>query len=254
MKTVYDIYKFIDSFAPFKSAFDYDNCGILVGDKDTKITKALLSLDITDKTAMEAKNRGAQLIISHHPVIFDPLKNVDSNTPVFYLVQNGISAICAHTNLDVSESFGTNTCFAEKLELKNIKGMDKDNKGIPQWFLGELEKAYSADEFARFVKEKLSCNYVKYNGSSKKIQHVGICTGAAAEYFESASLYSEAYVSGEVKQHQFVKAQNMDFTLIDAGHYETEIIVIEPLSKKLSLAFSDIEFMISKEETALRYI
>ena len=111
MSTVKDIYNYIDKIAPFNSAMDFDNCGMLVGNYSAVVNKVLLSLDITSSVIQEAKEIGANLIISHHPVIFNPIKRLDSNSMPYLLAKNDINAICAHTNLDMVEG-GVNSSLA----------------------------------------------------------------------------------------------------------------------------------------------
>ena len=102
MARVYDIYNAINSFAPFKLQENWDNAGLIVGDMQSEVKTAVLALDITNPVIQEAAKFNAQLIISHHPVIFNAIKRVPSNSPVYNLAKNNMSAICAHTNLDLS--------------------------------------------------------------------------------------------------------------------------------------------------------
>ena len=117
MNTVGEIYRFIDEIAPFHTAMDFDNVGLLVGDEKQAVDRALVALDITPAVVEEASACGAQLIVSHHPVIFTPLRRLTAGSPPFLLAQKGISAICAHTNLDLAAG-GVNTCLGEALGMK----------------------------------------------------------------------------------------------------------------------------------------
>ena len=121
MIKIKNIYEFIDSFAPFKDSMDFDNCGLLVGNINSEVNNVLVALDITNEVVEEAKKLGANLIISHHPVIFKPIKKIMSDSVVYNLIKNDIAAICAHTNLDMAEDTGVNTCLANALELKNLQ-------------------------------------------------------------------------------------------------------------------------------------
>ena len=120
MNSISNIYDYIDSFAPFQSAMSFDNAGLLVGDSKAEVKTAVLSLDITPAVVREAVKLGAQLIVSHHPVIFDPLKSISTDSAPYLLAQHGIAAICAHTNLDMAVG-GVNSCLAECLELQNVR-------------------------------------------------------------------------------------------------------------------------------------
>ena len=119
MTIVNDIYKAVDKIAPFKLAEKWDNSGLLIGDKNNTVTKVMLCLDITNEIVDEAVKKGANVLISHHPVIFNPLKRIDTNSLVSKLIKHDISAICAHTNLDMVKG-GINDIIAQKLNLKII--------------------------------------------------------------------------------------------------------------------------------------
>ena len=118
MTLIKDIYDFIDKIAPFETAFSYDNCGLLVGSYESTVNKALLSLDITKDVVKEAQKIGANLIISHHPIIFKPIKNINFESTLHLLCKFGINAICAHTNLDIAKN-GVNYYLAKALNLQN---------------------------------------------------------------------------------------------------------------------------------------
>ena len=116
MAAIDEIYRYLNEIAPFSTAMDFDNAGFLVGDGKTEVTKALVTLDITAQSVRQAREKGAQLIVSHHPVIFHPLKRLLSNSVPYLLAKEGIGAICAHTNLDMAPG-GVNDCLAAALEL-----------------------------------------------------------------------------------------------------------------------------------------
>ena len=130
MRTVGEIYAAMDGIAPFSSAMDFDNSGLLVGDASMPVERALLALDITLPVIEEAAALGAQLIISHHPVIFHPLRRVETDSPVYQLAKNGLGAICAHTNLDIAEAYGVNEALAKTLGFEKFSTIPEDQEKL----------------------------------------------------------------------------------------------------------------------------
>ena len=250
MRTVEEIYNWLDKLAPFRSAMDFDNSGLLAGSPVQQVSKALLSLDITREVVEEAASVGAELILSHHPVIFDPLRRISEKDPAYWLARYGIAAICAHTNLDMAP-FGVNTCLAERLGLVNVRGEGiLPETGAPSFFLGELPEELPPEAFAALVKESLSAGSVQYTRGNEKIRLVGLCSGAGGDEAQAAfALGAEAFVTGEVKHHQFIAAKALEKTLVAAGHFATEDVVTEPLKARLQADFPDIWFVKSKSFT-----
>lgn len=243
MTTIKDIMVFFESFAPADSAMDFDNVGLLVGDKNTEVTKALVSLDITGEVAEEAQKLGCELIISHHPVIFNPIKRLDTKCAPYILAKYGISALCMHTNLDLSESFGVNLCLANAVGVKNVVKSDKGEC----LFVGELEKETDMKAFAENVKSALDCNGLRYTDVKKSVKKVAVSSGAGgSDIFAAAQIGADVLVTGEIKHHEINAANELGVNIVDAGHFKSEDIVILPLINKLSDNFSDVIFTKSK--------
>lgn len=243
--TVNDIYSYIDSFAPFNTALDYDNVGMLVGNSKAVVKNVLVALDITADVIKEAERLGADLIISHHPVIFRPLKSVNSDSIPYMLAQRNINAICAHTNLDVSPQ-GVNLCLAKALGLENIF---VHSEGVA---VGDVkaDTAYSSEQLAGLVKESLNCNGVRYTDIKNKITRVAVGGGAGGEYIYLAKeLGANAYVTGEIKHNYILESHDIGITVVDAGHYKTEDVVIDYLVDRLSKQFPQVSFTKSKAFT-----
>ncbi len=238
---VKDIYTYLDSIAPFDCAEAWDNVGLLIGSPSSSVSKILLSLDITDFVIDEAIENGVDLIITHHPVIFSPLKSVDENSFVYKLIKNGISVISSHTCLDIAEN-GVNDCLAKAVGLKNvIKTEDAFLK------IGEIPEI-SEKEFANLLKEKLN-TVVSYNKLGKNIKKVAFCSGAGGEYYAlSKDLGADALLTGEAKYHEFIDAENAGITIFSAGHFETEIVVLDVLLKQLKEKFKNIEIIKSNQK------
>ena len=150
MTRIKDIYDYIDSIAPYDTQEDWDNSGLLVGDFNQELKKCVMALDATKAVCSFAKAEGAQLVLTHHPIIFSGIKSIHEGDAVYTLVNSGISALCAHTNFDFSKD-GINFNLAQILGLKNVKRIE-DTLIVK----GELEKECNISDFAGFVKEKLN--------------------------------------------------------------------------------------------------
>ncbi len=239
MKTVKEIYDVINSVAPFDTALSFDNCGLLVGDKENNVSSCVIALDMTTSVLEFAKQNNASLIITHHPVIFDPLKSVTSDDIVYQLIQNNIAVICAHTNLDLAVS-GVNDALAHRLELTDITDFEnEDNIGR----VGKLPRPMSCDEFARFVKKKLSAKAINYTDCNKQIKTIAVLGGEGSDFLYASQKY-DAFITGEVKHHIYPYAQNAGIQIFVAGHYETEAVVLNSLKTMLDNEFSDVNFLV----------
>jgi len=243
MTTIKDIYNYIDSFAPFDTAESYDNVGILVGEPDRIVTRVVAALDITLEVVQEASELGAEVIISHHPVIFNPLKRVMAGNPVYDLIRKNISAVCAHTNLDKSPEFGVNTELAKAIGLHNVEISEQD--GI--LFTGNTESPVTSDNFSRMLKTALDCDSLIYSKNNNSICKVGLCSGAGgSEIFSAIKAGCDAFVTGEIKHHEILAANENGISVFVLGHYKSEDVVIQSLCDKLSEHFKDVEFSKSK--------
>ncbi len=213
---------------PRSLAADFDNVGLLVGDPDEEIRAAVVSLDCTDLALEEAVSRGANLIITHHPVIFGGLKSVTVDSPVWHLVKNGISVISMHTNLDSADG-GVNDALAEKIGLTKVKKAELGGVTIR---LGELAEPVGADKLAETVGSRLSC-MVRFCLLQKEVRTVAVCSGAGGELLdEVARLGVDAFLTAEVKHHRFIEATRSGIALFDCGHFETEDIIVGVLARK----------------------
>lgn len=234
MLTVKDIYDYINSFAPFCMQAKWDNSGMLVGDFAQQVKKIAVSLDITADAVEYAAKAGADLIVSHHPVIFAAKKSVYSSDPIYLLAKNSMSAVCAHTSLDIASS-GVNDALCEKLMLKGEPLTDEGEETMVR--VAELEEALSAEDFAAFVSEKLSAA-VQVSDCGKIIKKIALCGGAGADFMQAAAdCGCDAYVTGEAKHHEYLQAKQSGITLITAGHYETENPVVDMIARKLEEKF-----------------
>lgn len=244
-----EIYNYINTFAPFSTQDNFDNSGLLIENENTEITRAAVCLDITNAVIEEAHKAGAQLIISHHPVIFHKPSSLDPKSPVFRLVKFGLSAICVHTPIDMA-SGGISDMMYELMDFGSpenapvLHTVHRDT-GIGYGKVKTLDKPIAARELAKKAKEVFGCTSLRFVDGEKPIKTVAVCSGAGNdEVYTCIEKGVDALITGDIKWHGFVDAKNAGVTVIDAGHYNTEVIVCDALLKRLSEHFSDVEFFI----------
>ena len=255
MTTVADILKFIDSIAPRSMKMDWDNVGLLCGSKNTPLTKILVALDPFEGVCHEAAELGAELIVTHHPLIFRPVSAVTDETEVGrcirFLCKHDISAINAHTNLDCAPG-GVNDRLAATLGLEDIEVINPvgtDEHGQPYGLLrcGTVG-VQSLEAFLSTVKESLSCNGLRYVDSGKPVHKVAVGGGACAgEVIDALRSGCDTFVTADVKYNQFWDAQTLGLNLIDAGHFHTENPIVSVLAEKISAAFPEIQVIVSEK-------
>ena len=251
MSKVIDFYNFIDSIAPFATQESWDNSGFLVGNGEKEVKKVLLALDATEDVLNEADKIGADLIITHHPVIFGALKEFHPKNIAFLAAEKGIAIISAHTCLDIADG-GVNDCLAAALGLKNVVKVD-DGEGLMR--MGELEEELSCEEFIKYVAEKLDVGGIKYTPADKKIKKAAVCGGSGGDLYPFAvKAGADAFVTANIKHNQWIEMRREGFCVLDAGHFCTENTVIKPLAEKLSSNFDDVEIIVSEvSEDPARY-
>ena len=244
MATVKDILSFLETLAPASLKMEWDNVGLLCGSKNTEVTKILVALDPFEGVCKEAADIGAQLIVTHHPLIFRAPNTITDETSVgrsiMFLCRHGISAVNAHTNLDVAPG-GVNDVLAEKLGLQNIITLED---GLLR--TGEVS-AQSLSEFLSVVKSSLGCEGLRYVYSGKPVKKVAVGGGScASEMMDAVAAGCDTFVTADVKYNHFWDAQDLGLNLIDAGHFHTENPIVPVLAEKLQEAFPEIQVEISK--------
>lgn len=243
MSKVIDFYKFIDSLAPFETQESWDNSGFLVGNGEKEVKKVLLALDVTEPVLKEAAEKGADLVVSHHPVIFGALKEFHPKNIAFLAAEKGIAIISAHTCLDIAEG-GVNDCLAAALGLQNVTKID-DGEGLLR--IGELKKELSCEDFVKYVAEKINVGGIKYTPTDKMIKKVAVCGGSGGDLYPFAMAFgADAFVTANIKHNIFIDIRRDKFCVLDAGHFCTENTVIKPLAKKIENAFPDSEIIVSE--------
>ena len=247
MATVADILKFVETLAPRELKMDWDNVGLNCGHSDHPVKKILVALDPFTHVCREAKEIGADLLVTHHALIWKPgfitdLDNQGRNT--LFLIENGIAHINAHTNLDQAPG-GVNDVLAAKLGLAHVEIVNPvDGAGLMR--CGDVEEQ-SLEVFLTTVKKNLRCDGLRYADGGKPVRRVavggGSCAGGMAEVLAAGC---DTFVTADVKYNQFWDAKDLGLNLIDAGHFHTENPVVAVLAEKISAAFPDVEVKISE--------
>lgn len=257
MTTVGDIYAHMNTLAPQYMKMEWDNVGLLCGDPKEEVTRVLVALDPFEGVCREAMEIGAQLIVTHHPLIFHPVKALveepGANRCVRLLCKSGISAICAHTNLDRAPG-GVNDVLAEALGLADVSVIDPDGvdeSGNPWGLLHKGQVAeQSLDCFLATVKESLHCGHIRYVSGGKPVRTVAVGGGGCAGMVRDAvNAGCDTFVTGDGKYNDFWDAVDLGLNLIDAGHFYTENPVCFYLARKIREKFPALQVEISKTHT-----
>ena len=248
MNTVQQIYEAIQKKAPFQYQLGFDNAGFLVGRRNAPVDRVLIALDITKDVVDEAVELGTQLIVSHHPVIWEGVKQLTDVTPggdlLLTMAEHGIAAICAHTNLDAVAE-GVNDALACKLRLTQVEQLSQDGVdelGNPYGIgrIGQVE-AQSVEAFAALVKERLDAACVRV------VHRVAVGGGSCGSMLgDVVAAGCDTFVTADVKYDVFLAAKAQGLNLLDAGHYPTENVVCPVLVVWLKEAFPDLRVEISQ--------
>ena len=255
--TVQEILDYLQTLAPVHMKYEWDNVGLLCGRRTQLVRRVLVALDPFEDVCQEAAELGADLIVTHHPLIFSPARSVTDDDPVgrciLLLAANGIAAINAHTNLDCAPG-GVNDVLAQTLGLEDIQVVDPmglDDQGRPYGLLraGQVEEM----ELPRFldrVKERLHTPVLRYVDGGRPVHRVAVGGGACGdEYGAALAARCDTLVTADVKYNQFRDAFDLGLNLIDAGHFYTENPVMEPVARKLQARFPELEVTLSRRHT-----
>ncbi len=219
MLTVQQVYDFINERAPFETQVAYDNSGLLVGDPNCEVKGILAALDVTNRVIDEAVENGANLIITHHPMMFSPIKRLvetDYQAKLLCrLIREGISLISAHTNLDQAVG-GINDVLARQIGLTEVTG-----EGFVR--VGTLPSPMTAADLAAHISHALG-DVVRVMGNpSTMIERVGMCSGSGSdEWPAAAAMGAQAFLTGEAKHHIALEAADAGVVMLEAGHHATE--------------------------------
>ena len=246
--TVIEVYEYLDSIAPFELQESYDNAGLIVGDAQAEVTGVMLCLDSTEAILDEAIEKGCNLIIAHHPIVFRGLKQFVGDNyiqrTIIKAIKNDIAIIAIHTNLDNVLTNGVNEMIASKLNMTNIsilapKDQDVTEEVVGAGIVGKLTDKMETKEFFDFLKQQMQLSVIKHtNICYEKVRKIAICGGSGGFLLEHAKAAgAQVFVTSDYKYHEFFDADG-DIIIADIGHFESEQYTIELLYKLVKEKFS----------------
>jgi len=265
LRRLAEIVDALQRLAPLSAAEPWDNVGLLVGDASRDVERVMTCLTLTSDVAAEAVREGAQLVVSHHPVLFRPVQQITRGTAeggvLLDLIQAGIAVYSAHTAYD-SACTGINQQLAELFELRDVVPLrpfpappaDLDTTtALPPGSgrCGQLPRALPLTDVVQLVKQRLGVAHLQFVGEDRRpVERLGVACGSAAEYFRDAHrLGCQVLVTGEARFHDCLAAREIGMGLILAGHYATERPAMLLLAKQISDAFPDLSVQASAAES-----
>ena len=236
---VTDVLNMVNQIAPYELAEEWDNPGFLFGRKNAEVTRVVVALDLTQQTVDEAKALGAQLIVTHHPIMFSAVKRVTDETRegrlMLDMAQAGIAHIAAHTNLDAAPG-GVNDTLMKLMGAQNVRG-----EGFVR--AGELEEGMTFGMLCARAQQKLHAAVRAYGAADTPVHVLGCCSGAGGSELDDAmALGADCFITGEIRHHEALDAVDKGCCVIEAGHFETENPVCEVLAAALQNAADALQY------------
>lgn len=238
-----EIMKYMNDWASPKLIDSWDNTGFQIGDHNKTISSILISLDLDNQVLEKAIDKGFQMIITHHPIIFKPITKITTESYkeklLYDLIRNDIVVYSAHTNLDQATG-GVNDQLAKLLGLRDPVNLNSQlqlediNYGYGK--VGRVEEI-GLEEYIKIIKQKLETDYViVYGDTNKTIETVAICGGSGSEFIYDAYRSNACvYITGDIKYHDAQTGSELGLTIIDAGHYNTEKIILPIIKEYLDI-------------------
>ena len=227
-----EIVKIIENFCPESFAYDWDNIGLLIGDGEKNVKKVFVTLDTNLTTVKEAISKKADMIVSHHPILLGGIRRIDYTTAegqmIKLLIENNIPVLAAHTNMDTAKG-GINDRLAEMFALTDIQILEQHtpypNVGLGR--IGKLKETVAFSEFAKMCGRILNTPVRAAGDEEKQINTVAVASGSCSEVIPLAKEKgADVIVTGDLKYHNTMDMTYLDICIVDAGHYPTEICVM----------------------------
>ena len=249
MATAKQIYEYIDSIAPFETAMSFDNVGILTGSENASSDIVLVALDATNAVIEEAAKKGAGIIVTHHPIIFHPLKRLGSDNPAYLAAKHDITIISAHTNLDISRN-GVNATLSHRVGVQEAQRFDEHCA-----ILGSVSGYDSATDYARHIMDTMKLPGLRFTdrGACKRVL---VSCGAGGDNIElAAAAGADTLVTGEIKHSHIMYANDHNISVIDLGHFGSEGMIVPIVAALLAVKFPGTRFIrAGADNDGMRYL
>lgn len=251
----------LEELYPPSMAEKWDNVGFLVGDDEQEVTSVLLALDLTEETILEAEKAGAELILTHHPMIFSGVKQINNHSftgrRILQLIKNGMGCYAMHTNYDILGMADHSARLLGLIDPQVLMETFRDGErreGLGR--VGNLEKPMTLQEYGLFVKERLCLGDVKLYGDPDQIVcRAAVCTGSGKSLMDQVrALGAQVYVTGDIDHHTGIDAVASGVAVIDAGHYGTEYIFMEAVKNRIREAYPDLRVTCAQVKSPYRIL
>ena len=252
-----EITRFLEGYAPLQYQESYDNCGLIVGNENAEVKGALITLDCTEEVIDEAIAEDCNLIVAHHPIIFNGLKKLNGSNyierTVIKAIKNDLAIYAIHTNLDNIYN-GVSAKIAERLGLENCKVLapnpDLQNQQVGLGIIGELRNPIKTRKFLIDIKNTMKTNCIRYTSLVKEdVKRVAVCGGSGSVLLKNAkAVDADIFISADFKYHDFFDAEN-DIVIADIGHYESEQFTKDLIYDLLVKNFTKFAVRLSKVNT-----
>ena len=241
-----DIAAALEAFAPLEAQESWDNAGLCIGSPEADVHAVLVGFDCTPDLVREAVSRGADMIVTHHPLIFGGLRRIDPDDPVgaavCLAIRHGIAVYAAHTNADKAEG-GVNALMAARLGLVEPEALDES--GLAQ--IGLLPEPMTGKAFCAYVKERFGLRTLRCSAPVEEVFRVATSCGAGASFAEAAfRAGADAFVTGDVSYHRFFVPEGR--MIVDIGHYESEVAIVEKFVSVLQNKFPTFAVYTAKQQ------
>lgn len=243
-----ELIAYLEAHYSTASAQDWDNVGLLVGEDTKEVQRVFLALDLTEETLAQAVQADAQMILTHHPMIFGSIKKVNNHSVtgrrILELIRRGICYYAMHTNYDI---LGMAALSAKKLKLVDtqVLSVTEERPGVREGFgrVGELPAPMSLAECGRYVKKAFGLPDVRiYGDPDRIIRRAAVCTGSGKSMIQDAlAMQAEVYITGDIDHHTGLDAVADGLSIVDAGHYGTEYLFMDAMKRELLEAFPELE-------------